>query len=88
MTWLCMQPVRSRYARTASKQARQPAAQQEDWPDDSYLDGVLAHSDSMAPLLEADALNPGGEDAAGPLDDLLSQVTDLLSQMHDLCQDD
>lgn len=72
---VCAQTVRSRYARTASA---------EEWPDDGYLDGVLAHADiDAAPL--GDIV---GDEAAGPLDDLLSQVTDLLSQMHELCQDD
>jgi len=81
---VCAQPVRCRYARTASARPARPAAAAEEWPDDGYLDGVLAHADTdAAPLSDI-----VGDEAAGPLDDLLSQVTDLLSQMHELCQDD
>jgi hypothetical protein len=54
-----------------------------------YLDGVTAAQADVPPLGDIPLGIPAvDEDEAGPLDDLLSQVTDLLSQMHELCQDE
>ena len=84
-----LQPLRSRYSmRPAKAEARSNGAGSSGGSGE-YLDSVTAANADALPLGDL----PSGsaavdEDEAGPLDDLLSQVTDLLSQMHELCQDE
>jgi hypothetical protein len=84
-----LQPLRSRYSMRPAKSGPRMNDAGSSWGSGEFLDSMTAaHADAL-PLGDL----PSGsaavdEDEAGPLDDLLSQVTDLLSQMHELCQDE
>lgn len=74
--------MRSRYGRATPRPAPKPV--EDEWPvDGGYLDGVTGSHAEVPPLGDMSA----GGDEAGPLDDLLDEVTSLLSQMQELCQD-
>ena len=85
-----LQPLRSRYSMRPAKSEARSNDTGSSWGSGEHLDSATAGHADLLPLgdLPLGGSSTVGEDEAGPLDDLLSQVTDLLSQMHDLCQDE
>lgn len=83
------QPLRSRYSTRSAKPGPRSKDAGSSWGSGEFLDSATAANADMVMLGDLPVGSAAAEeDEAGPLDDLLSQVTDLLSQMHELCQDE